>query len=147
MSGRGTADDLAAGLLRSARTIAVVGWSATPGKPAHDVPAGLLRAGWNVIPVNPNVDSLLGIPAYHSLEELGEPVDIVDVFRPSAEAAGIAAQAVAVGARALWLQLGIRSAEARRIAEEAGLAYVEDTCIAVVRGRHGITPPGAPPAR
>ena len=134
-------DDLAAELLRTARTIAVVGMSATPGKAAHEVPAGLVRAGWRVLPVNPRVDSVLGLAAYDSLEEIGERVGIVDVFRPSDEAAGVAAQAVAIGARSLWLQLGIRSAEARRIAAVAGMAYVEDTCIAVVRSRYAITPP------
>jgi predicted CoA-binding protein len=129
-------------VLRSARTIAVVGMSATPHKAAHRVPAALLRAGWHLIPVNPATDSVLGIPARDSLDEVTEPVDIVDVFRPSAEAADVARQAVAIGARCLWLQLGIVSAQARAIAEAAGLTYIEDTCIDVVRREAGISPPG-----
>ena len=136
-------DTAAARLLRRARTIAIVGMSATPGKAAHDVPAALVAAGWRVIPVNPNAASVLELHAYDRLDEVDELVDIVDVFRPAAEAAGIARQAVAIGARAVWLQLGIVSAEARAIAAAAGIAYVEDTCINVVRRVHHVTPPRA----
>jgi predicted CoA-binding protein len=142
------AEALAERTLRAARTIAVVGMSATPHKAAHRVPAALVRAGWHVIPINPSADSVLGIAAFDRLDELALPVDIVDVFRPSAEAAGIARQAVVIGARCLWLQLGIVSAEAREIADAAGMTYIEDTCIDVVRRRGAISPPqpGATPA-
>lgn len=116
-------------LLQNAKTIAVVGCSATPGKDAHEVPLEVIELGWDVRPVNPSAASIFGRRAYKTLAEVPGPVDIVDVFRPAAEAPDIARQAVAAGARALWLQEGIVSAEARRIAEDAGLAYVEDRCI------------------
>lgn len=116
-------------LLENAQTIAVVGCSATPGKDAHEIPKEVLQLGWDVRPVNPSAAEIFGRQAYKSLADVPGPVDIVDVFRPSEEAPGIARQAVAAGARALWLQEGITSPEARRIAEEAGLAYVEDRCI------------------
>jgi predicted CoA-binding protein len=100
------------------------------------VPAAMQAYGWRVIPVNPHAETLLGERVYRRLADIPEPVDVVNVFRPSAEAAGIARQAVEIGAKALWLQLGIRSEEARRIAEDAGLIYVEDRCVAVERARH-----------
>ena len=135
-------------ILRAAQTIAIVGMSATPHKDAHRVPAALLRAGWHVIPVNPTAESVLGLRALDRLDEVTEQVDIVDVFRPAEDAREIARQAVAIGAGCLWLQLGIVSAEARSIAERAGMAYIEDTCIDVVRRLGAITPPrpAAPPA-
>jgi hypothetical protein len=119
-------------VLRSARTIAVVGASRDPFKPGGSVPAGLQRRGFRIIPINPYADELFGEKVYRTLLDVPEPIDLVDVFRPSRDAAEVATQAVAVGAKALWLQLDIRSAEARRIAEEGGLDYVEDECTAVV---------------
>lgn len=116
-------------LLENALVIAVVGCSATPGKDAHDVPREVLEMGWDVRPVNPSAASIFGRPAYRALADVPGPVDIVDVFRPAAEAPAIAEQAVAAGARAVWLQTGIKSPEARRICEEAGLDFVEDHCI------------------
>ncbi|HVV12788.1 CoA-binding protein [Amycolatopsis sp.] len=131
--------DLAERVLAEANTIAVVGLSRSPHKAAHSVPASLQAAGFRIIPVHPSADELLGEKVYRSLAEIPEPVDIVDVFRPSAEAPAIAAQAVAIGAKTLWLQQGIVSAEARRIATEGGLAYVEDRCTAVVRALAQLT--------
>jgi predicted CoA-binding protein len=125
-------------ILDQANTIAVVGLSRHPEKTAHAVPAALQAAGFRVIPVNPHADELLGERAFARLDEVTEPVDVVEVFRPSEEAPEIARQAVAIGARALWLQQGLRSAEARAIAESAGLDYVEDRCMAVERALHGI---------
>lgn len=116
-------------LLENAQTIAVVGCSATPGKDAHEVPRDVLQMGWDVRPVNPSAADIFGRPAHRTLADVPGPVDIVNVFRPAEEAPAIARQAIAAGARALWLQTGIASPEARRIAEEAGLAYVEDVCI------------------
>lgn len=127
------------GLLESARTIAVVGASTNPTKAAHRIPAALISAGYRVIPVNPGADEIFGRRAYPSLADVPESIDIVDVFRPSDEAADIARQAVEVGAGALWLQAGITSPEARTIANEAGLVYVEDACIGAVVGQLGIT--------
>ena len=103
------------------------------------MPAGLQRRGFRIIPINPFADELFGEPVYRSLTEVPEPIDVVDVFRPSGDAPGIARQAVQVGAKALWLQLDIRSDEARRIAEAAGLDYVENECTAVVSALHRIT--------
>lgn len=130
-------------LLTEFPTITVVGLSADPVKSAHSVPAAMQAYGWRVIPVNPHADELLGERVYRHLADVPEPVTLVNVFRPSADAADIAAQAVAVGAKALWLQLGIVSAAARQIAESNGLLYVEDRCIAVERARHAIRSPRA----
>ena len=126
-------------ILRDFRTLAVVGLSRDPSKAAHAIPARLQRAGFRVIPVNPYVDSLLGERAYPKLKDVPFSVEVVLVFRPSAEAAGIARDAVAISAKALWLQQGIVSEEARRIAESAGLLYVEDRCMGVERAVHGIS--------
>lgn len=125
-------------LLEDARTVAVVGISSDPDKPAFDVPAGLQAAGYRVVPVNPSAEEILGERAYPSLADVREPVDIVEVFRPADEAPAIARQAVEIGAKALWLQQGITSDEARRIATDGGLDYVEDLCMGIERSRHGI---------
>src|SRR2546430_15377723 len=117
-------------ILEGAQTIAVVGASRDPSKAGGSVPAGLQRRGFRIIPINPYADTLFGERVYRSLLDVPEKIDLVDVFRPSADAPEIARQAAAVGAKALWLQLDIRSAEARKIAESAGLAYVEDECTA-----------------
>ena len=125
-------------VLEQAQTVAVVGASSDPEKPAHYVSAFLKQRGFRVIPVNPTLDSLLGEPAYASLQEVPGPIDVVDVFRPASEAPDIARQAAAVGARALWLQQGIRSPEARQIAEDSGMAYVEDRCMRLESMLHRI---------
>lgn len=122
----------AAQILREARTIAVVGASPDPAKPSHGVMRYLLAAGYRCIPVNPDCREVLGVAATPSLAEIEEPVDLVDVFRRPEFCAGHAREAVAAGAGALWLQLGIVSAEARRTAEDVGLDYVENACTAVV---------------
>ena len=96
----------------------------------------LLAAGYRVIPVRPrDCDEILGVPCVASLAEIDEPIDLVDVFRRSEHTPDVAREAVAVGANALWLQLGVVSDEARRIAEQAGLDYVENACTAIVH-RH-----------
>jgi len=125
-------------ILGDARTIAVVGASRDPRKAGGSVPAGLQRRGFRIIPINPYADTLFGERVYRSLLDVPEKVDIVDVFRPAPDAPEIARQAAAVGAKALWLQLDIRSEEARRIAESAGLEYVEDQCTAVVASLYRI---------
>jgi predicted CoA-binding protein len=126
-------------ILEESVTIAVVGASRDPGKPAHNVPVQMLRYGWRMIPVNPYSDELWEQRTYPVLAEIPEPVDLVNVFRPSADAAEVVRQAVEIGARAVWLQQGIVSRDARKIAEEAGIDYVEDQCIAVVRASAGLT--------
>jgi predicted CoA-binding protein len=120
-------------ILREARTIAVVGASPRPSRPSNGVMEYLLAQGYRVIPVRPrDCDEVLGIPVVASLAEIEEPVDLVDVFRRSEFCADVAREAVAAGAKALWLQLGVVSREARAIAAEAGLDYVEDECTAIV---------------
>ncbi|MGI5145787.1 CoA-binding protein [Plantactinospora sp. CA-294935] len=126
-------------ILAEAGVIAVVGASRDPGKPAHSVPALMQRYGWRIIPVNPKADELFGERVYRSLAEIPHPVDLVDVFRPAEDAVEVVREAVAIGAPAVWLQLGIVSSEARRIAEEAGIDYVEDRCLAVERATGGLS--------
>jgi predicted CoA-binding protein len=125
-------------VLASARTIAVVGASRDPRKAGGSVPEGLQRRGFRIIPINPFAEELFGERVYRTLAEVPEKVDLVDVFRPSADAPEIARQAVAIGAKALWLQEDIRSEEARQIAEAGGLEYVEDECTAVVASLYRI---------
>lgn len=126
-------------ILREFRSIAVVGLSRDPSKPAHAIPARMQRAGFRIIPVNPFVDTVLREKSYASLAEVPFSVEVVLVFRPSEEAAAVAKAAVGIGAKALWLQQGIVSAEARQIAEAAGMLYVEDRCMGVERAVHGIS--------
>jgi hypothetical protein len=120
-------------LLDSARTIAVVGCSADPERDSHHVASYLQRAGYRVIPVNPAVEELLGERCYPDLTAIpeGVAIDIVDVFRRSEHVPPIADQAIARGARALWLQLGVSHPEAERRAAEAGLQVVSNRCMAV----------------
>ena len=127
-------------LLVGVTTIAVVGASTNAAKASNQVPRFLIDAGYTVIPVHPNADEILGQTAYRTLAEIPAPVDIVDVFRPAAEAPELARQAIAIGAGALWLQLGITSPEARQIAEEAGLTYLENICIGETTRRLGVHP-------
>jgi predicted CoA-binding protein len=116
-------------ILESARTIAMVGASSNPAKAPYDIMKGLLAAGFTVIPVNPSETEVLGQRAYGSLEEIPDPVDIVDVFRRAEQAPEIADAAVRIGAKAFWLQTGIVSEEAARRARAGGLAVVMDECI------------------
>jgi predicted CoA-binding protein len=125
-------------ILKASTTIAVVGASRDPNKAGGSVPAGLQQRGFRIIPINPYADELFGERVYRRLADVPEKIDIVDVFRPAADAVDIARQAVAIGAKALWLQLDIRSDEARRIAESAGLDYVEDECTAVTSSLYRI---------
>jgi hypothetical protein len=120
-------------ILRESRTIALVGASPNPNRPAHGVMRYLLAQGYRVIPVRPlDCDDVLGVSCVATLGEIDEPIDLVDVFRREEAAPAHAREAVAVGAKAFWLQLGLRSPEAHRICTDAGLAYVEDLCTAIV---------------
>ncbi|HNP15932.1 MAG TPA: CoA-binding protein, partial [Terrimesophilobacter sp.] len=112
----GMSEDELRALLESSTTIAVVGASTHERKAANRIPRWLMKAGFTIIPVNPSADEILGQKAYRTLADIPVPVDIVDVFRPAEEAAGVAEQAAAIGAKTLWLQLEIRSKEARAIA-------------------------------
>jgi predicted CoA-binding protein len=131
-------DDVLRALLSSAKTIAVVGASSNPDRPSHGVMRALLNAGYRVIPVNPNETEVLGQPAYPSLEAVPEPIDIVDVFRRAEYTPAIAGQAVTVGAKALWLQLGVTNQEAADRAKAGGLIVVMDLCIAVMLSFFGM---------
>lgn len=111
-------------------TVAVVGCSSTPGKAAHEIPRYLQAHGYEVVPVNPNADEVLGRPAYDSLSDVTEDVDIVDVFRPSPEVAGIVDEALdRDDVDVIWLQLGIHDDEAVARAEAAGRRVVQDRCM------------------
>jgi len=135
-------DSIVERILRTYGTITVVGASNATAKPAHYVPAHMQHHGWRIIPVNPHADEILGEPVYRNLADVPEQIGLVDVFRPSGAAPDIARQALTVGATALWLQLGIMSAEARSIAEAAGLLYVEDRCLIIEQRRLAISAPG-----
>lgn len=118
-------------LVREARTIAVVGLSPNPKRPSHQVASYLRNSGLQILPVNPALDSWLGLQAYPSLEALPSPPDLVDVFRRPEFAPDVARAAVAAGAKALWLQMGVISDEAARIAAAGGLDVVMDRCLMV----------------
>jgi predicted CoA-binding protein len=123
-------------ILADARTIAVVGASPKPDRPSHGVMRYLLEQGYRCIPVRPRgCDEVLGVPCVRALAEIEEPIDLVDVFRRPEACPDVAIEAVVAGARSLWLQLGIVSPEARRIAEAAGIDYVEDECTKIVHVR------------
>jgi predicted CoA-binding protein len=127
-------------VLRDARRIAIVGASPDPSRPSHDVLRYLVRAGYECVPIHPEAPEVLGIPAFATLAlavEAGGPVDIVDVFRRSALCVPHAEEAVAVGARCLWLQLGVVNWEAARIAAAGGLSVVMDRCTAIEHHRLG----------
>jgi uncharacterized protein len=118
-------------LLGSAKTVAVVGLSPDPTRPSHVVAAYLQEHGYRIVPVNPNADRVLGEHAYPSLGHLPAepPIDVVDVFRRPEVTPGVAREAVAVGAKVLWLQEGIVNEEAYRIASDAGLDVIMGVCI------------------
>jgi uncharacterized protein len=111
------------------KTIAVVGASEDPRKPSHSIPRYLQQEGFRIIPVNPKGGEILGEKVFASLQEIEEAIDVVDVFRPSEETPDIARSAVQAGAKVLWLQEGIESEEAERIASEAGLRVVMNRCM------------------
>jgi uncharacterized protein len=128
----------AAQILAEARTIALVGASPNPARPSNSVMRYLLDAGYRVLPVRPHVREVLGIPCVSSLAQIEESIDLVDVFRRADVCPDVTRQAVEAGAKGVWLQLGLVSPESRRIAEEAGLDYVENECTAIV---HRALPP------
>lgn len=125
-------------ILTAYHTIAVVGLSSDPATPSNDVSAYMQAQGYRIIPINPNESEVLGEKAYPDLASVPDPVEFVDVFRRAEACAQVARDAAAAGAKAIWLQLGIRSDEARRIAEAAGMTYVEDRCVLVEHRRGGI---------
>lgn len=124
-------------ILDGAGVIAVVGASRDEAKTAYAVPRQMQLYGWRIIPVNPFAEVILGERCYPSLAAIPGKVDLVNVFRPSADATEVVRQALAIGAPAVWLQQGITSVEGRRLAQAAGMDYVEDRCIAVERALGG----------
>lgn len=123
-------------VLRSARTVAIVGLSPDELRASNFIGFYLRRHGYRVIPVNPKEKEILGEKSYPSLSEIDVPVDIVDVFRRPEAVPGIAREAVAIGAKTLWLQFGVISPEGARIAEEGGMRVVMDRCMKVEHARH-----------
>jgi len=122
------------------KTIAVVGASADESKAAHRIPSYLQSQGYRILPVNPRGGEFFGEHVFRSLIEIDVPVDVVEVFRPALEAPEIARQAVTIGAKVLWLQLGIVSEDARHIAEAAGLTVVMDRCMGATHVMLGLGP-------
>ena len=127
--------DVVAQILREAKTIAVVGLFANPMRASHGVAEYLKSAGYRIIPVNPNETEVLGEKAYARLEDVPEPVDIVDVFRRAEEVPAVVDSAIGIGAKVFWMQLGIENVEAAEKARAAGLVVVEDACLLVEHRR------------
>ena len=127
-----------AAILERSHTIAVVGLSPRPGRASHQVARYLIAAGYRVLPVNPGHAEILGLPCYPDLMAVPEPVDIVDCFRRSDRIQPIAEEAVAIGAKVLWLQLGVVNEAAAEFAARAGLAVVMDRCIKIDHARLGV---------
>ena len=122
--------------LRSARTVAIVGLSKDPLRPSSFIGYYLKRHGYTIVPVNPREPEILSVKSYPSLKDIPFPIDVVDVFRRPDAVPEIARDAVAIGAKALWLQFGVISLEGARIAESAGLAVVMDRCMKVEHARY-----------
>ncbi len=118
-------------ILRTARTIATVGLSEDTSKPAHSVPAYLQAQGYRVIPVNPTISEVLGQKAYGSLAEVPEAIDVVQIFRRSEQVGPIVDEAIAAGAKAIWMQMGISDEAAAARARAAGLDVVMNQCMRV----------------
>lgn len=118
-------------ILQESNTIAVVGLSDNPSRDSYNISAAMKAKGYRIIPVNPNADEVLGEKAYPSLRDIPEPVDIVDVFRRPEHTPEIAKEAVEIGAKTLWLQLGVVNEEAAEIAKQGGLNVIMDRCIKV----------------
>jgi len=127
-----------AAILGEARTIVVVGLSARRFRPSHGVAEYLQRAGYRIIPVNPKIAEVLGERSYASLDEVPEPVDIVDIFRRPEHVPAIVEAAIRKGAKTIWMQEGVVHEEAARRAESAGLAVIMDRCILKEHRRLGL---------
>lgn len=111
------------------KNIAVVGMSKNPEKAAHYVPKYLAEQGYNIIPVNPTADEILGIKCYHSLLDIPVPIDIVDIFRPSDQVKPVVEEAIKIKPKVVWLQEGIHDPEAESLAEKSGIDVVFNRCM------------------
>jgi len=121
--------DVPAEILRRFRRVAVVGISDRPERPSHRVATYLQAAGYTIIPVNPRLEEVLGLRCYHRLGDAPRPIEVVDVFRRSELVEPIVDEAIAIGARAIWMQQGIVNEAAARTARAAGLLVVMDRCM------------------
>ncbi|HET9110607.1 MAG TPA: CoA-binding protein [Ktedonobacterales bacterium] len=135
--GHETTEQTIRAILREARTIAVVGLSPDPSRPSHGVARYMQEQGYRIVPVNPTQTEILGETSYASLRDIPFPVDVVDVFRRSEFVPPIAEEAVKIGAKALWLQLGVISSEGAETAERGGLRVVMDRCLEIEHERFG----------
>jgi predicted CoA-binding protein len=140
-----TRDDDIADLLRNARTVAMVGASDNPGRASFGVMKFLQDQGYRVIPVNPRItgEHVHGEYVWRDLSQIGEPIDIVDIFRKSEAVGPIVDEAIRVGAKAIWMQLGVEDAEAAVRAEVAGLKVVMNRCPKIEFARLGLSPVSA----
>jgi hypothetical protein len=125
-------------ILKKCKTIAVVGLSSNPMRPSHEVCEYMQRAGYRIIPVNPNEREVLGEKSYARLEDVPERVDVVNIFRRPEEVPTVAESAIRIGAPVVWMQLGIENEEAAEKAHAAGLAVVEDACILIEHRKRAI---------
>jgi predicted CoA-binding protein len=137
--GNPTKDDILK-IYADTKTIAVVGASADETKASHRIPRYLQSQGYRIIPVSPKGGEILGEKVFTSLAEIDTPVDVVDVFRPAGETPQVARDAVAIGAKVLWLQSGIASDEAEEIGEAGGLTVVMDRCMGATHRQLGLGP-------
>jgi uncharacterized protein len=140
--GMAAGPDAIAKILEKYKTIAVVGLSSNPMRPSYGVTEYMQEAGYRIIPVNPNEREVLGEKSYARLEDVPEKIEIVNVFRRAEEVAPVVESAIRVGAKVVWMQLGIESEEAAEKALAAGLAVVEDACLLIEHrkraGRFGL---------
>lgn len=122
-------------ILRESKTVAVVGLSSNPMRPSFGVTEYMQGAGYRIIPVNPNEREVLGEKSYARLEDVPEKIDIVDVFRRAEEVAGVVESAIRIGAKVVWMQLGVENVGAAEKARAAGLIVIEDACMGVEHRR------------
>ena len=122
-------------ILRTHKTLAVVGLSAQWHRPSYFAAKYMQEHGYRIVPVNPGYEEILGERCYKSLRDIPHPVDVVDCFRKSVEIPAIAEDAIAIGAKVLWMQLGVHNDQARGRAEAAGLEVVENRCVKIEHGR------------
>ena len=133
-AGKGGADPIAE-ILKKYKTIAVVGLSSNPLRPSYDVSSYMQSAGYRIIPVNPNETEVLGEKSYARLEDVPDKIDVVNVFRRAEEVPPVVESAIRMGAKVVWMQLGIENEAAAERARAAGLAVIEDACILVEHKR------------
>ncbi|HLC60653.1 MAG TPA: CoA-binding protein [Candidatus Nanoarchaeia archaeon] len=118
-------------ILETSKTIAVVGCSSNPEKPAHRIPRYMQEHGYKIIPVNPNSENILNEKSYKSISELNKNIDIVDIFRPSEECLNVVNKAIKIKPKVIWMQIGIINEEAKKLAERHGIKVVMDKCLMV----------------